>query len=360
MEQVAGREAQLENGLVATYNDYELDFKQVPQPEVGPGPGTALPLRSSAPAGGAVAADERNTPHAHGAAPLAPLPDHRDVNTEWWRELWLRHAHITTPLRQRGLTCDIEFGLSAYIVRVSLPDDSYLIISPPQEPSSDRPPGDPEGWIVTRERASERSTLFEHIYDSAPPVYPGRTPQPEARHGGSAAPLIAAIDDHLHQLGLLPNSVASTAERNVLAVTPALDAHEAPGPLGPAGHTATHAYGGALTDQLNGTETPADAAALLRQVLEPVDGLLDRLGEFFEAAAEKARKTEDDDGFDLSDDLAQAAAEVRNLTEVLDTAVARMRALTPLAPAPQFRSSLTRAPSLPPRSLPTAPPRHTR
>lgn len=49
MEQVADREAHLEHGLVATYNEYELDFKQVPKPEVGPGPRTALPLRSSAP-----------------------------------------------------------------------------------------------------------------------------------------------------------------------------------------------------------------------------------------------------------------------------------------------------------------------
>lgn len=304
-----------------------------------------------------MAADERNTPHAHGAAPLAPLPDHRDVNTEWWRELWHRHAHITTPLRQRGLMCDIEFGLSAYIVRVSLPDDSYLIISPPQEPPSDRPPGDPEGWIVTRERTSERSTLFERIYDSAPPAYPSRPPQPEAQHRGSAEPLIAAIDDHLDQLGLVPNSVPSTAGRNVLAATPTLAAHGAP-----AGHTPVHAYGDALlalTDRLNGAESHADAAALLRQVLVPVDGLLDRLGEFFEAAAEKAKETEDDDGFDLSDDLAEAAAEVRNLTEALDTAEVRMRALTPLVPAPRFRSPLTQAPSLPPRVLPTAPPRHT-
>ncbi|MET8714856.1 hypothetical protein ABZV52_17020 [Streptomyces sp. NPDC004735] len=88
------------------------------------------------------------------------------------QELWRRHAHITTPLRERGLECDIEFGLSAYIVRVSLPDDSYLIIGPPQEPPSERPPGDPEGWIVTRERNSDRSSYFERIYDSAPPHTP--------------------------------------------------------------------------------------------------------------------------------------------------------------------------------------------
>ncbi|MFG3026498.1 hypothetical protein ACGFZQ_49840 [Streptomyces sp. NPDC048254] len=107
------------------------------------------------------------------------------MDTPWWQELWRRHAHITTPLRERGLECDIEFGLSAYIVRVALPDDSHLIISPPQEPPSERPPGDPEGWIVTREHPDYQS-LFEVLYDSAPSDDPGASQRPEARHGGSA------------------------------------------------------------------------------------------------------------------------------------------------------------------------------
>ncbi|MEU4174776.1 hypothetical protein [Streptomyces sp. NPDC026589] len=310
-----------------------------------------------------MAADQENTPHAAETAPLAPLPDHRNVNTGWWQELWRRHAHITTPLRQRGFTCDVEFGLSAYIVRVSLPDDSYLIISPPQEPPSDRPPGDPEGWIVTRERVSERSSLFERIYDSAPPAYPSRAPQPEALHGGSAEPLIAAIDQHLDQLGLLPSSAPSTGERSVIAATSPHHDSKAPVASDSGGHAPVYAYGDALlalTDQLNGTESPADAAALLHQVLDPANGLLERLGEFFEAAAEKAKDSEEDDGFDLSYDLADAAAGVRTLTEALDTTEARMRALTPLAPAPQLPLSPVRAPSPPPRPLPATPPRHTR
>ncbi|MEV3898274.1 hypothetical protein [Streptomyces anulatus] len=310
-----------------------------------------------------MAADKENAPHAREPAPLAPLPDHRNVITGWWQELWRRHAHITTPLRQRGLTCDIEFGLSAYIVRVSLSDDSYLIISPPQEPPSDRPPGDPEGWIVTRERESERSSLFERIYDSAPPAYPSRAPQPEARHGGSAGPLIAAIDQHLDRLGLLPDSVPSRAERNVLADAPSLHGSKAPVAPESANHGPVYTYGDALlalTDRLNGTESYADAAALMHQILDPVNGLLERLDEFFEPAAEKAKDSEEDDGFDLSYDLADAAAEVRTLTQALDTAEARMRTLTPLAPTPQAPSSAAHAPSLPPRALPTAPPRHTR
>ncbi|MFE0207387.1 hypothetical protein [Streptomyces sp. NPDC058985] len=89
-----------------------------------------------------MAADEPNPPDSR-TSPLAPLPDHRNVGERWWQELWRRHTHITTPLRARGLPCDIEFGMSAYIVRVSLPDDSYLTISPPQEPPPNAVPETP-------------------------------------------------------------------------------------------------------------------------------------------------------------------------------------------------------------------------
>ncbi|MFE0207388.1 hypothetical protein [Streptomyces sp. NPDC058985] len=108
-----------------------------------------------------------------------------------------------------------------------------------------------------------------------------------------------------------------------------------------------------LTDRLNGAESHADAAALLHQILEPTDGLLTQLGEFFEAAGEKAKEAEEDDGFDLSYDLADAAAEIRQLGEVLHVAEDRMRALTPLPPPP--RAAPARASALPPASPPAAP-----
>lgn len=281
---------------------------------------------------------------ADGHAPLAPLPDHRHVPTAWWQELWRRHAHITTPLRQRGLECDIEFGLSAYIVRVSLPDDSYLIISPPQEPASDHPPGSPEGWIATREHPDDQA-LFEVVYDSVPSADPGTSQRPEAHHGGSVQPLVEAIDHRLDQLGLLPNAVPAT------------------GGAPAAGRRGGYVYGDAmlaLTDRLNGAESHRDAAALLHQVLDPVNGLLERLGEFFEAAGEKAKDAEEDDGFDLSYDLADAAAEIRSLGEVLHVAEDRMRSLTPLVPPPRHTSAPARRLSLPPQALPVAQPRHTR
>ncbi|MCX4405670.1 MULTISPECIES: hypothetical protein [unclassified Streptomyces] len=203
-----------------------------------------------------MAADEANVTDAR-AAPIAPLPDHRDVNMPWWQELWRRHAHISTPLRARGLPCDIEFGLSAYIVSVSLPDDSYLIISPPQEPCSERAPGDPEGWIATREHPDDQ-TLFEVLYDSAPSDDPGARQRPEARHGGSAQPLIEAIDHRLAQLGLLPHPVLPHESPHVHPAQPTPPPRDVPGTpdRGP-----VYVYGDALralTDRLNGAESHAD------------------------------------------------------------------------------------------------------
>ncbi|MER7932946.1 MULTISPECIES: hypothetical protein [unclassified Streptomyces] len=186
-------------------------------------------------------ADEIHATNAH-AIPRAPLPDHRDVNTPWWQELWRRHAHVTTPLRARGLPCDIEFGLSAYIVRVSLPDDSHLIISPPQEPPSERPPGDPEGWIVTREHPDDQD-CFEVLYDSTPCGDLDAPQRPEARHGGSAQPLVEAIGHRLDQLGLLHRPASPTAVGPGLQNLPSMPAAPALGispPTPPAPHPSRH------------------------------------------------------------------------------------------------------------------------
>lgn len=215
-----------------------------------------------------MAADQPNPTDAHMTL-LAPLPDHQDVQTRSWQELWRRHTHITTPLRERGLPCDIEFGLSAHIVRVTLPDDSYLIISPPQDPPSDHSPGDPEGWIATREDPDDE-TLFEVVYDSLPSEDPGADPRPEARHGGSAEPLIEAIDHRLTQLGLLPAPGPPHTSPHPAPTQPTSRAQVA---TGAPESGATYAYGDALrdlTDRLNGAESHADAAALLHQILQIV------------------------------------------------------------------------------------------
>ncbi|MET7678977.1 hypothetical protein [Streptomyces sp. NPDC005423] len=107
-----------------------------------------------------------------------------------------QYSHLTTPLRQRGLACTVEYGLSDYIVRAELPDGSALIISPPQEPATDHPPGYPESWLVTRGHPDD-STLHEVIYDSEPDG-------PQSQYGGSVPRLLAAIDARLDLLGLPP------------------------------------------------------------------------------------------------------------------------------------------------------------
>ncbi|MFI5804387.1 hypothetical protein [Streptomyces sp. NPDC051561] len=83
----------------------------------------------------------------------------------------------------------------------------------------------------------------------------------------------------------------------------------------------------ALTDQLGNTNSPAEAAALLTHVLEPTDGLLARVAEFFEAAGEKAKESEHDDGFDLCADLEDVALDLRTCLNNRGDAVERMHAL---------------------------------
>lgn len=112
------------------------------------------------------------------------------------------YGHVTVPLRQRGLECTVEYGLSDYIVHVGLPDGSSLIISPPQEPSTEHPPGHPESWLVTRGHPDD-SAIHEVIYDSEPDG-------PHARHGGNVPSLLAAIDSRLDQLGVTPRAGAAS------------------------------------------------------------------------------------------------------------------------------------------------------
>ncbi|WP_326765303.1 hypothetical protein OG978_12570 [Streptomyces sp. NBC_01591] len=106
-----------------------------------------------------------------------------------------RYAALITALRQRGLECTVEYGLSDYIVHAELPDGSSLIISPPQEPSSEHPES-PESWTVTRHRSAEPA-VYEVVYDSEPDG-------PDARHGGSVPDLLTAVDAHLDRLGVPP------------------------------------------------------------------------------------------------------------------------------------------------------------
>ncbi|MEW1551634.1 hypothetical protein [Streptomyces tsukubensis] len=82
-----------------------------------------------------------------------------------------------------------------------------------------------------------------------------------------------------------------------------------------------------LTDRLNGAGSPAEAADITEHVLDPVDGALVRLSEFFEAAVEQAREPGTDEGWELADRFETAAATLFALGEGLDGADAELRAL---------------------------------
>lgn len=109
----------------------------------------------------------------------------------------------------------------------------------------------------------------------------------------------------------------------------------------------------ALADRLNGAESYDRAAELVNQILDPVDGALERLADFFEAAGEKAKESDADDGFDLAQDFEEAAVDIRRLNEDLHLAVDRMRALTTPPPEPSVRATHSPAGALPTPAPPT-------
>ncbi|MFJ4007331.1 hypothetical protein ACIPWL_28280 [Streptomyces sp. NPDC090023] len=114
-----------------------------------------------------------------------------------------RYNYIRTALQQRGLKCTVEWGLSDYIVHAELPDDSSLIISPPQEPASEHPEA-PESWMVTRHRSAEPA-VYEVVYDSEPDG-------PDFRHGGSVPDLLDAVEARLDWLGVRRQEQERSAE----------------------------------------------------------------------------------------------------------------------------------------------------
>ncbi|MGW7516414.1 hypothetical protein ACWGJ2_12555 [Streptomyces sp. NPDC054796] len=90
------------------------------------------------------------------------------------------------------------------------------------------------------------------------------------------------------------------------------------------GHQILH-----LTDQLNGAETYEEAAEAAEHVLDEADGVLARLGQFFEAAAEQARAAVTDEGFELACRFEDAAATLTDLSDELHGVGDQMRALGP-------------------------------
>ncbi|WP_329309206.1 hypothetical protein [Streptomyces microflavus] len=93
-------------------------------------------------------------------------------------------------------------------------------------------------------------------------------------------------------------------------------------------------------------------AAVLHQLVDGNDGLLTRLAELFDTAADQARAHDkddgDDDAFYLAKDLAEAAAQVRRLGEDLHVAPERMASLPPSRHHPPLDFSLPPVPTAPP------------
>lgn len=93
------------------------------------------------------------------------------------------------------------------------------------------------------------------------------------------------------------------------------------------GHTVVE-----LIDLLNGLEGLAKfktSSMLLDQFLHPTHGVLEKVADLLEAAAEKVRESPSDNGWDLSGDLQYAAEQTRALVGDLnsDDLVERARVL---------------------------------
>lgn len=118
------------------------------------------------------------------------------------------------------------------------------------------------------------------------------------------------------------------------------------------GHQILH-----LTDRLNGAETYEQAAEATEHVLDEADGVLARLGQFFEAAAEEARASGVDEGFELACRFEDAAATLTDLSDELHGASDEMRALGP-PPEPRWQAQVARyyatAPQRPHPASPTS------
>jgi hypothetical protein len=132
------------------------------------------------------------------------MPDHRDVNESWWQNLWDRYTPITTPLRRRGIECDLAWTDDQYDVFAYLPDDTYFVISP----GFGDAPGShavPTGWLVVHR--------YEEDVCAATLVYDSRPGGAQERHGAQLDPLLAAIDTHRAEGGRRTNPPVPTANR---------------------------------------------------------------------------------------------------------------------------------------------------
>ncbi|MEU2082345.1 hypothetical protein ABZ569_10725 [Streptomyces albus] len=126
-------------------------------------------------------------------AGLAPLPDTNKIRDALWQHQWKRFGHLTTPLRARGLVCDVELG-ELWLVRAQLPDKTHLLISGPADGGPGQDAAHPPGWLVTH-RADDNGTLYGVPYDSCPEA-------PHAAYGPRIEPMLDRIDAYCRELGI--------------------------------------------------------------------------------------------------------------------------------------------------------------
>ncbi|MFF3750562.1 hypothetical protein ACFYYH_08900 [Streptomyces sp. NPDC002018] len=142
------------------------------------------------------------------------------------------------------------------------------------------------------------------------------------------------------------NQMASHAARMLTAVgyqvdlDPRLDASPVTAPSDPRGARVHGQHVLSLTEQLKAADTYDTVASLTEQVLDPIDGVLARLSEFFDAAAEQASAADDEDGLDLGGRFTDAARRVTEISEDLHVASERLRALGPPV-VPNWQAQLT-------------------
>ncbi|MFD3760507.1 hypothetical protein [Streptomyces sp. NPDC058622] len=120
-----------------------------------------------------------------------------------WQQAWADYAHLTTPLREHGMACDVQQGLQHWLVYAYPPGhDSVLIVGP-----------EDNGWLVTHQGPAEDWTSFAVVYDSRA----GSTPPsgPDAGHGHELGPLLSAIDAHVARLPRVPAAPIPRAPRRI-------------------------------------------------------------------------------------------------------------------------------------------------
>lgn len=133
------------------------------------------------------------------------------------------------------------------------------------------------------------------------------------------------------------NQMASHAARMLTAVgyhvdlDPGLDITRVTTPTDPAGNRVVGHSVLTLVDQLNGATAYETAADIVNEVLDPDDGVLERLGDFFEAAAVQSNAADTEAGWELAHCFEDAAATVRDLGTDLHGTADRMRDLGPPA-----------------------------